>query len=103
MLVIHLVSDWGGGSRIFSEMGGGWGGLNPSTNYEPCHSCEKSFNSKQGLSMLTAWPHPNSIDIAPQGLQHKGATRPEVTLIQVFACEFYGIFKNTSGQLLLKK
>ena len=28
MLVIHLVSDWGGGSRIFSEMGGG-GGLTP--------------------------------------------------------------------------
>ena len=102
MLVIHLVSDWGGGSGIFSEMRGG-GFLTPLRTMNLVILAKKSFNSKQGLSMLTAWPHPNSIDIAPQGLQHKGATRPEVTLIQVFACEFYGIFKNTSGQLLLKK
>ena len=29
----------------------------------PCHSCEKSFKSKQGIPMHTAWPHPNSTDI----------------------------------------
>ena len=29
----------------------------------PCHYWEKSFKSKQGLPMHTAWPYPNSIDI----------------------------------------
>ena len=81
MLVIHLVSDWGGGSGIFSEMRGGGGGgrgrfLTPLRTMNLVILAKKSFNSKQGLSMLTAWPHPNSIDIAPQDLQHKGATRP---------------------------
>ena len=73
--LIHLVSDWGGGSGIFSEMRGG-GFLTPLQTMNLVILAKKSFNSKQGLSMLTAWPHPNSIDIAPQDLQHKGATRP---------------------------
>ena len=68
MLVIHLVSDWGGGSGIFSEMRGG-GFLTPLRTMNLVILAKKSFNSKQGLSMLTAWPHPNSTDIAPQGLQ----------------------------------
>ena len=82
-----MLEIWGDAGDSFSKWLGRWfwnffrnegggGFLTPLRTMNLVILAKKSFNSKQGLSMLTAWPHPNSIDIAPQDLQHKGATRP---------------------------